>query len=431
MEANYSHTAPTIKSQPPVTVETVPTDPMADAPLSANPVPADPASTETATGASHNYWLLQQFQPGFNPSDNPLAIQSQSYNISPLGLELAIQKPSAKNDLRQQIDLLEQEVSLRCQGLERRPVHLLTLRDESGALNSSEITELIFFLGHRFNLNHSGQRVYCLQTHPEFINADHLALLKGLGFNRLEFNTDCLIAKDDCNPTDHIRQLRATLELLQEYDFPTPSWVFKYGGQDANLDLQQLDQLLTIKPARIQLVESIASSSAINSESAFEEIHLTLRNQGYRVVGNDCFVIPSHPIAKAKDHHQLRITVGGYNASNVCDWIGIGPGLYSQLNNLYYQNHTDNGTRQSKLANQTLPIAAGVTLSKPEQAYALAIGNLSAYHQIDLDYYNNRYNLKFVSPSLANASTSQNITLNKSDVLNLRAFMSKLELAED
>lgn len=346
---------------------------------------APPASlplSRPLIGASCNYYLRQALQKSPYRGDTlSPPIKPSTLNISPLGIELAITPSTPECSLRQQIDLLEQEMVVRAINISRRPVHLLTLKDPTGSLSASDITELVFTLGQHFNLNHSGQRVYTLNSHPSSLDSNYLALLKGIGFNRIELNTHHLIAATPCGQIEHFRALRNILKQLPDYNFPLPSWDFHYGTVKPQQTLEQLDYLLSLNPPRIQLREV---ASAEHNATVFSELFNSLLSQGYVCVGNDCFVEPEHPIAKAKLSHQLCTTFGGYNSCNVKDWVGLGPGLYSQIDNVYYHNHTTPHLRSQFLMNFQLPIANLLTLTPLQQRQYLASNTLSTYHQLNL-----------------------------------------------
>lgn len=334
-------------------------------------------------GASCNYCLRQALQKSPYSGDTLSSpVKSSTLNICPLGIELAITPSTPKCSLRQQIDLLEQEMVVRAINISRRPVHLLTIKDPSGSLSASDITELVFTLGQHFNLNHSGQRVYTINTPPKSLDDNYLALLKGIGFNRIEFNTEYLIAPDPRHQTEHLRALRGTLKQLSNYEFPLPSWDFYYGGETPRQELEQLDCLLSLQPPRIQLREI---APAEHNATLFTELFNSLLSQGYVCIGNDCFVDPEHPIAKAKLSHQLCTTFGGYNSCNVKDWIGLGPGLCSQVDNLYYRNHTSSLLRHQLLTDFQLPIANSLTLTDRQQQQCSAANTINMYHCLDIE----------------------------------------------
>lgn len=382
-------------------------------------------------GASCNYCLRQALQKSPYSGDTlSPPIKSSTLNISPLGIELAITPAASECSLRQQIDLLEQEIVVRAINISRRPVHLLTLKDPSGSLSASDITELVFTLGKHFNLNHNGQRVYTLNSHPKSLDSNYLALLKGVGFNRIELNTDHLIATTPSGQIEHFRALRKTLKQLPDYNFPLPSWDFHYGTVKPQQALEQLDYLLSLNPSRIQLREI---TSVEHNATLFTELFNSLLSQGYVCIGNDCFVEPEHPIAKAKVSHQLCTTFGGYNSCHVKDWVGLGPGLYSQIDNVYYRNHTDQHLRSQFLMNFQLPIANLLTLTPLQQRQYIASNTLNAYHQLNLASAQHCINTDtqwlcaLQQKYGATKDTSQQLlNIKASDILQLREIQASL-----
>lgn len=346
---------------------------------------AQPIST-VFTGASCQYWLRQHLLLSEFCSDSVTTPLPPSIpNICPLGIELIVFAPSAELSIRRQIELLEQEMILQAITSNHRPVHLFTLKDPSGSLTASDITELVFLLRQHFNLNHNGKRIYTLNTPPSSLNGNYLALLKGLGFNRIELNTAHLIAGDSNLQTEYFRVLRSNLSQLSEYNFPQPSWIFNYGETTPAEELEQLDYLLSLQPSRIQLREKETTNNPDYS-ALFSELFHTLRSQNYHCIGNDCFVIASHPIAKAQQQqHQLHSTLGGYNSCNVKDSIGLGAGLYSQMGNVYCRNHTNPQRWEQMLAHSQLPIANQLTLSSRQQQLYSLVNIINLYRELNLD----------------------------------------------
>ncbi|TVZ39592.1 hypothetical protein P886_3997 [Alteromonadaceae bacterium 2753L.S.0a.02] len=115
------------------------------------------------------------------------------------------QTPSAGN-------LLAKEIKLWAEALGRKSVENLLLCYPFQQLQPYELTEIMHALASHFCLSESDLRVHRVVTNIDEINSDHIALLKGLGFNHYQI----ALSRDDL---EDLHRLKEVTELIRKYAF--------------------------------------------------------------------------------------------------------------------------------------------------------------------------------------------------------------------
>lgn len=313
---------------------------------------------------------------------------SKLFQISPL--EVGLQIPDGKlisasvfiEYIRQEIALLEPKVR-------KRPVNLLTIQDAAGLCSNSEFTALMYVLGRNFNLSHGNSKSYTYESSPHRLTEHRLALLTGLGFNHVS-----IILSPDMDTFDSPLPLDIEAKI-RDYGFPRPTVKIFYGDRNSRVAWQQLvNYLLVAQPEKIvtqRLRDAPPSSSRLppsegNSEAEHESeqfllIYTALKENNYRIIGNDCFVRQNHPLIQAQTAGKLWRTINGYNASNVSDCLNLGPGAQSQLGAYYYGNHEDLTLYSRALGQSRSPFWRGLALDDGGLACKQVVDELSCFHE--------------------------------------------------
>ncbi len=369
------------------------------------------ASTGEELGAaSRCHPPKKGFAPNFSGEDYSLYIRNNPLDITPLGLYInfptLVNTESAQKRLL--LDTVINELHIQASTFSRRPIALIQWRNLVNQLSAAEITELMYVISRRFRLNHNPQREYCAEVQLPQVNDETLALLKGLGINQLLccFNQ----YPDDTRQLsqEKAQYLQDKLKLLRDYDFNelTLQIVYGHASQDLHLLRQLLDQLITLRPARIQLdylgdliEERLSPTLPIAqgnlSRNQFMLIYNALRNAGYRVAGNDCFMLPRDRLAQAQIRQRLRRTCIGYNAANVSDLLGFGPTAFTQIGSLYTQNLHNTDNYRAAVEQRMPPVASGLELDSRGKHLRLVLDQLLCYHSLDINYLEGRYNFNF------------------------------------
>jgi len=327
-------------------------------------------------------------------------------SIAPLSLCLNIPAASANASgyHRELVDALITEIALRSPGLQRRPVTQLLWRNPFAHLSPAEVTEIMHHLANCFRLgsSHNSPTEHCAELHLKSVTEEHAALLKGLGFKQLllqvESGTQLLLSGSTT--------AQQQVQRLRDYGFQNIGIKIAYGFDYQTLHQLRglLDLVFSLQPDRVLLTEvadvclwddrcDALGRLASNPQSHFAMLYTALRNTGYRVLGNDCFVSPKDPLAKAQNEHRLRRTLGGYNATNAVDMLGLGPGACSQMGDSYYRNAI-NPSHYTQALQQLRPaFTHGLVLDQAGHLMRIAIDQLLCYHRLDTAYLQARYDI--------------------------------------
>lgn len=108
--------------------------------------------------------------------------------------------------------LISKEIALWAGAIGHRTVDTLLLCYPFRNLLPYEITEVLHALASNFSLSESEHRCHRVATNITEINGDHIALLKGLGFNHYQI----VLSRDDL---DDLTRLEATAKMIRQYSF--------------------------------------------------------------------------------------------------------------------------------------------------------------------------------------------------------------------
>ncbi|WP_439133591.1 hypothetical protein [Pseudomaricurvus sp.] len=218
---------------------------------------------------------------------------------------------------------------------------------------------------------------YCVAFKMNELEAERLALFKGLGFNAIEF----IFAP---NESLNAEALRYCSSLAQGFNFQ------HFGIQLQSLPISPSDimnqalQEIGRKPDSI--VFTPVNKSTATDSTGFQKLFWSLTELGYEVLGNDHFVSPESPLASAqKRNHLLRNSLG-YNCQNVSDSLGLGPGNASAIGNL-------RSTNPDALDKYLVHDFDQYTIESTHPHIKQAINQLLCHHQLDLSYFKQRYQL--------------------------------------
>lgn len=313
-------------------------------------------SRQDSTALSYGHYQ----SPLFEQSDALELIRKQSNShysdTSPLGLAINIAPmPSCDNYW----PALKQELASLNNHYQRRPVALLEVYDGNPACDQALLCELLFTLGHHFQLQHLGSRVYAYRAPLEVFNDDRLALLKGLGFNRIQIPVPF---------TQDSSAFTALSVKLAHYQYQHSALVFTKLSHKSIL--QSLDTEIYDK-----LIFEASPDQATQSQ---------LTDLGYFRIDNKIWCQSKHPLYRAKCHHQLRHTSAGANASNICDWLGLGADNFSQMGSKLWHNQD-----QQNYCEQTLDhkqsIAKAQKLNKNQRDIESILAQLDSYGLLNLE----------------------------------------------
>lgn len=257
---------------------------------------------------------------------------------------------------------------------QKRRVPWLNWSLPQNLLDSAEVTELMYHLGRRFQLGDVDNRHYNIVFRVDEVSESKAALFKGLGFNSLEVCVNAI------NPASS-KQIIKAKELTQDFHFSLFGIHLSALQTESVTGLQQLFKA-GCRPNSICLATLPRSKE---SGDDFKRVFTTLRDNGYRVLGNDCFIDSHHPLADAQNQHSVKLTSHGYNCQNVSDILGMGPGNYSSYGDSRHYNPNEIQDYLSyNFSERKIALF-------PSPSFKPIFDYLLCYHQLDLKYFQDRY----------------------------------------
>jgi oxygen-independent coproporphyrinogen-3 oxidase len=197
-------------------------------------------------------------------------------------------------------------------------------------LDDGEITELMHSLARHFRLLDKGYREYSIEIDPRTVSSSTIALLKGVGFNRISLGIqdfDAQVQKA-VNRVQSYGMVADLVEAVRSYGFKSLSFDLIYGlpFQDHRSMAETLRKVVSLRPDRVacynyaHLPERFLPQRSIDRLTLPEPeeklllaqmISATLQDAGYRYIGMDHYVLPDDELALARAKGDCNVIFRG------------------------------------------------------------------------------------------------------------------------
>ncbi|MEP0202120.1 MAG: oxygen-independent coproporphyrinogen III oxidase [Halioglobus sp.] len=283
-------------------------------------------------------------------------------------------------------------------------------------LDNAEITELMHTLASHFRLLDKGYREYSIELDPRTVDAATIALLKGIGFNRISLGIqdfDPLVQKS-INRTQSLSSVSKLVESIRAHEFRSLSFDLIYGlpHQDRHTMAETLRKVVQLKPDRIACYNYAHLPERFSSQRAIDRLTLpepheklllhqiisdTLQDAGYQHIGMDHFVLPQDELAMAQAEGRLQRNFQGYSLQMADDLLGLGVSSISQLGDFYLQNERHLDDYYLRLDRGELPLAKGCRMNQDDRLRKHIIMSLICELQLDTTECNDQFGVDFNS----------------------------------
>lgn len=250
-------------------------------------------------------------------------------------------------------------------------------------LSDAGLKDLMDMLRRNFTLAPGGE--YSIEVDPRTVDADRLALLSELGFNRLsfgvqDFDPEVQKAVHRIQPAEQVFGLVATARKLG-FESVNIDLIYGLPRQTAESFDRTLEQVAALRPDRIALYayahlpERFKPQRRIVSADlpgAAAKVSMLARSldafsqAGYVYVGMDHFALPTDSLAIAKRQGRLHRNFQGYSTQPDCDLIALGVSAIGKVGATYSQNAKALDEYYDLLDQGHLPIVRGLTLSRDD-----------------------------------------------------------------
>lgn len=343
------------------------------------------------------------------------AAASRRGSIAPLALHLympcsqqlggKMRVAAASCSSRQYLDYLCKEIKLQSPlaGCYRTVTRMHWGGGAAGFLDGAELTELMHQLARHYPLSDSMQREFSIEIDADKATSDRLALLKGLGFNRLRvavLDFDWRVQRAIGHRIT-VSQIQRLTEQARLYQFASVSYQLMYGlpGQSIDSLKATLEKVINLAPDRVTYrpympfagqripdheQDKPSLPSAEQQAAMLLLIVAKLQGAGYRSIGQDQFVRPQDDLARVQSLQSLQCCVQGDITGFSGDILGLGVSAISALEACYAQNEGQLMAYYARLDAGELPICRGVSLTDDDRLRRAVITQLLCYLQLDI-----------------------------------------------
>ena len=281
-------------------------------------------------------------------------------------------------------------------------------------LNNDEMRRLMDCTREHFNLVGDDLGEYSIEIDPREADAEKVAVLRELGFNRMSLGIQ------DFNPkvqkaVNRIQSEEQTLTVLnaaRAEGFRSVSVDLIYGlpFQTADSFRNTLDRIISVNPDRISvfnyahLPELFKPQRRINEEDLPEPeeklkiLQLTieyLQQAGYLYIGMDHFAKPNDELCIAQQNDTLYRNFQGYSTHADCDLVGLGITSISMIGDSYSQNVKSLDEYYEQVDGGQLPVYRGVDLSADDVLRREVITRLICHFHLNMPRIEREFNINF------------------------------------
>jgi oxygen-independent coproporphyrinogen-3 oxidase len=281
-------------------------------------------------------------------------------------------------------------------------------------LDNAEITELMHLLASNMRLLDKAYREYSIEIDPRTVSLDTIALLKGVGFNRIslgiqDFDPRVQQATNRIQPLSMVAPL---VECIRSHGFRSLSFDLIYGlpYQDRQSMSETMRTVISLRPDRIACYNYAHLPQRFPSQRAIQRLALpepqeklvlhqlitdSLQDAGYVHIGMDHYVLPHDELALAQSQGRLQRNFQGYSLQMADDLLGLGASAISQLGDYYLQNERELGDYYEAVDQGRLPIARGFTVDAEDKLRRHIIMSLICELRLDVNECNEQYGIDF------------------------------------
>lgn len=279
-------------------------------------------------------------------------------------------------------------------------------------LDDAELGELMALLHRSFAFVPGGER--SIEIDPRTVDAQRLANLAALGFNRLSFGVQDFdpAVQQAVHRIQPAQQVFALMAAARGLGFESINVDLIYGlprQNDASFE-RTLAQIRELRPDRIALYayahlpERFKPQRRIAAEElpdAAARVRMLasaiarLTEAGYVYIGMDHFALPDDPLAIAKKEGWLQRDFQGYGTRPEGDLIALGVSGIGRIGATYSQNAKSLDEYRDLLDQGRLPVVRGLALSRDDLLRREVIMALMCRGRLDFNAMGDAFAIDF------------------------------------
>jgi oxygen-independent coproporphyrinogen-3 oxidase len=243
-----------------------------------------------------------------------------------------------------------------------------------------------------------------IEIDPMVTRSEQLALLRGLGFNRLSMGVQDFDreVQHAVNRIQTVEDTRATLDYVRALGFASVNFDLIYGlpMQSPASWRQTIGEVIAMRPDRVSLfsfayvpevkphqrrLPAAFLPLGMDKLALFRIAHDLFVDAGYRAIGMDHFALPGDELARAADDGRLWRDFQGYTVERAPDTVALGVSSIGQIGGAYAQNTRLLPRYEQAIREGRFPIERGHALTADDQRRAAIITELMCNGAATLD----------------------------------------------
>ena len=281
-------------------------------------------------------------------------------------------------------------------------------------LSPLQLGEVVETLRSQFRFSDARDRDISIELDPRFVDADDIAALARIGFNRASFGVQDFdpAVQAAVNRIQSVEQTRAVVDACRANGFRSVNVDLIYGLPSQNTEgfAHTLDIVADMRPDRVavygyahmphlfkpqkQLDESLLPSA----ETRLALLQLAIEKltaAGYLYIGMDHFALPDDELAMAQARGGLHRNFMGYTTHADSDLVGLGVSAISHIGDSFSQNPRDLPSWQAALDDGRLPVFRGMHMNADDVLRADLIQQLMCQAEIPVAALERRHAIDF------------------------------------
>jgi oxygen-independent coproporphyrinogen-3 oxidase len=281
-------------------------------------------------------------------------------------------------------------------------------------LSDTEMRTLMDAVARNFTLVRDGE--YSIEIDPRKVSDETIAMLAGLGFNRISIGVQDFDAQVQ-EAVNRIQSEEETLRVIRASranGFKSVSIDLIYGLPRQTLSgfKTTLEKVIAADPDRLSIYNYAHLPTVFMPQRRINEADLpdaqtrldilklsvnTLTDAGYVYIGMDHFAKPDDELAVAQRERRLHRNFQGYSTHADCDLVAIGISSIGKIGPTYSQNFREEEPYYDALDRGELPIMRGLELDNDDIVRREIIQALMCHFELSKTAFNAEFKLDFDS----------------------------------
>lgn len=269
-------------------------------------------------------------------------------------------------------------------------------------LSHEQMRELMACMRSHFTLAPQGE--YSIEIDPRKVDAETVALLAELGFNRMsvgvqDFDSEVQLA---VNRIQSAGETALVINAARAQGFKSVSMDLIYGLPKQTVERfdRTLDTVLDLHPDRISLYSYAHLPTLVKTQRQIKEADLPgaeskmhilqraiarLTDAGYVYIGMDHFAKPEDELAVAQRQGRLHRNFQGYSTYADADLMAFGTSAIGKVGTSYSQNVKTLDEYYDLLDQDLLPIMRGIELTADDVLRRAIIQALMCHFELSIE----------------------------------------------